>query len=98
MSAAARNARSPRACGAGREVPGPTRSARIISDFHAHKLAALFRLSWVPVNIFDYVPTDQNGLTATSTRTVLIVTSPSIVPTDDASTTAATSASTTPTQ
>ena len=38
----------------------------------------------------DYVATDQSGLAATSTRTV-IVESPSIVPTDDASTTAATS-------
>jgi hypothetical protein len=38
----------------------------------------------------DYVATDQNGLTATSTRTVIIE-APSIVPTDDASTTATTS-------
>jgi len=32
----------------------------------------------------DYVATDQNGLTATSTRTVIIEPSPSIIPTDDA--------------
>jgi hypothetical protein len=37
----------------------------------------------------DYVVTDQNGLTSTSTRTVIIEATPSIVPTDDASTTAA---------
>jgi hypothetical protein len=36
----------------------------------------------------DYAVTDQNGLTSTSTRTVIIEGSPSIVPTDDASTTA----------
>ena len=35
----------------------------------------------------DYVATDQNGLTSTSTRTVIIEASTSIVPTDDASTT-----------
>jgi uncharacterized protein YbcV (DUF1398 family) len=35
-----------------------------------------------------YVATDQDGLTSTSTRTVLIEAAPSIVPTDDASTTA----------
>ena len=32
----------------------------------------------------DYVATDQSGLTATSTRTVLIEASPSIIPTDSA--------------
>jgi hypothetical protein len=37
----------------------------------------------------DYVATDQNGLTSTSTRTVIIE-APSIVPSDDASTMAAT--------
>jgi hypothetical protein len=36
----------------------------------------------------DYVATDNDGFTATSTRTVLIEAGPSIVPTDDASTTA----------
>ncbi len=38
----------------------------------------------------NYVATDQSGLTATSTRTVIIEASaaPSIVPTEDASTTA----------
>ena len=37
----------------------------------------------------DYVATDQNGLTATSTRTVFIepAAAPSIIPADDASTT-----------
>jgi hypothetical protein len=40
----------------------------------------------------DYVATDQNGLTATSTRTVIIEAAPSIVPTDDASTTATSTA------
>ena len=44
--------------------------------------------SSVATDTIDYVATDQNGLTATSTRTVLIEASPSIVPTDDASTTA----------
>ena len=39
----------------------------------------------------QYVATDTDGLTATSTRTVLIEASPSIVPTDDASTTDTTS-------
>ncbi|MGD0023333.1 MAG: hypothetical protein ABSC37_01725 [Xanthobacteraceae bacterium] len=39
----------------------------------------------------DYVATVQSGLTFTSTRTVLIEPSPSIVPTDDASTTEASS-------
>ncbi len=38
----------------------------------------------------DYVATDQTGLTATSTRTVIIEATSSIVPTDDASTTATT--------
>ncbi|HTV29166.1 MAG TPA: immunoglobulin-like domain-containing protein, partial [Xanthobacteraceae bacterium] len=38
----------------------------------------------------DYVATDQNGLTSTTTRTV-IVEAPSIAPSDDASTTSATS-------
>ncbi len=48
----------------------------------------------------NYVATDQNGLTSTSTRTVLIeaAAAPSTVSPDDASTTAATSASTIPTQ
>ena len=51
----------------------------------------------------DYVAADHNGLTSTSTRTVLIepAAAPSIVPTDDASTTAptvATSTATTTTQ
>jgi len=35
----------------------------------------------------DYVATDTDGLTATSTRMVIIEPNPSIVPTDDASTT-----------
>jgi hypothetical protein len=35
----------------------------------------------------DYVVTDQNGLTSTSTRTV-IVEAPSITPSDDATSTA----------
>jgi hypothetical protein len=34
-----------------------------------------------------YVATDQNGLTSTSTRTVIIEAAPSIVPAQDASTT-----------
>ena len=38
----------------------------------------------------DYVATGQNGLTSTSTRTVIIEASPSIVPTGDAPTTATT--------
>ena len=49
--------------------------------------------SQVAADTIDYVATDTDGLTATSTRTVLIepAAAPSIVPTDDASTTAATS-------
>jgi hypothetical protein len=43
--------------------------------------------SAVATDTIDYVATDQNGLAATSTRTV-IVEAPSVVPTDDASTTA----------
>ena len=42
----------------------------------------------------DYVATDQSGLAATSTRTVLIE-SPTIAPTDDASSSSAQTASTT---
>jgi Chaperone of endosialidase/Domain of unknown function (DUF5011) len=42
----------------------------------------------------DYVATDQNGLTSTSTRTVIIE-APSIVPSDDASSTAPQTATTT---
>jgi len=56
--------------------------------------------SQVATDTIDYVATDQNGLSSTSTRTVLIepAAAPSIVSPDDASTTAATSASTIPTQ
>jgi hypothetical protein len=45
----------------------------------------------------QYVATDQNGLTATSTRTVIIepAATPSIVPTDAASTTTPTEATST---
>jgi hypothetical protein len=41
------------------------------------------------IKIIDYVATDQNGLTATSTRIVIIEPAdvPSIIPMDDASTT-----------
>jgi Chaperone of endosialidase/Domain of unknown function (DUF5011) len=56
--------------------------------------------SQVATDTIDYVATDQNGLTSTSTRTVIIeaaAIAPSIVPTDDASTTATASASTTAT-
>ena len=64
--------------------------------------------SQAATDTIDYVATDQDGLTATTTRTVLIepAAAPSIIPNDDASTTApdtastttATSASTIPTQ
>ena len=50
--------------------------------------------SQAATDTIDYVATDQNGLTSTSTRTV-IIDAPSIIPTDDASTTASNSASTT---
>jgi Bacterial surface protein, Ig-like domain len=45
----------------------------------------------------DYVATDSSGVTSTSTRTVIIkaANAPSIIPTDDASTTATTTASST---
>jgi hypothetical protein len=46
--------------------------------------------STVATDTIDYVATDQNGLTSTSTRTILIEASPSIVPSDDALTSAAT--------
>ncbi len=46
--------------------------------------------SQVATDTIDYVATDQNGLTATSTRTVLIE-APSIIPADDTSTTTTTS-------
>jgi hypothetical protein len=38
----------------------------------------------------DYVAADENGLTSTSTRTVIIQAAPSIVPSADASATATT--------
>jgi hypothetical protein len=43
----------------------------------------------------DYVATDQSGLTSTTTRTVIVeaADAPSIVPTDDASSTATTATS-----
>jgi hypothetical protein len=41
----------------------------------------------------QYVVTDSQGLTATTTRTVVVEAAPSIVPTDDASTSQATSTS-----
>jgi len=46
--------------------------------------------SAVATDTIDYVAADQTGLTATSTRTVIIEASPSIIPTDDASKTATT--------
>ena len=51
--------------------------------------------SQVATDTIDYVATDQSGLTSTSTRTVLIEASPSIIPTDDASTTTTDSSPTT---
>ena len=50
--------------------------------------------SQVATDTIDYVATDQDGLTATSTRTVLIEASPSIVPADDMSATTTTSTAT----
>ena len=46
--------------------------------------------SQVATDTIDYVATDQNGFTATSTRIVIIepAAAPSIIPMDDASTTA----------
>jgi hypothetical protein len=52
--------------------------------------------SQLATDTIDYVATDTDGLTATSTRTVLIE-APSIVPTDDASSTATTTSSATTT-
>jgi hypothetical protein len=49
--------------------------------------------SSVATDTIDYVATDENGLTSTTTRTVIIEAAPSIVPTDDASTTASTATS-----
>jgi hypothetical protein len=51
----------------------------------------LIDTSAVATDTIDYVATDTWGNTATSTRTVVIEASPSIVPTDTASTTAASS-------
>jgi hypothetical protein len=50
--------------------------------------------STVSTDTIAYVATDQNGLTSTSTRTVIIevADAPSIVPTDEASSTATSSA------
>jgi hypothetical protein len=45
----------------------------------------------VATNTIAYVATDSAGLTSTSTTTVIIQAAPSIVPTDDASTSQATS-------
>jgi Domain of unknown function (DUF5011) len=47
--------------------------------------------STVATDTIDYVTTDNAGQTSTSTRMVIIEAAPSIVPTDDASTTTATS-------
>jgi hypothetical protein len=44
----------------------------------------------VATDTTDYVVTDGAGVTATSTRTVVVEAAPSMVPTDDASTTATT--------
>jgi hypothetical protein len=52
--------------------------------------------SQAATDTIDYVATDNDGLTATSTRTVLIE-APSIVPIDDASTTGSTVATSTAT-
>jgi hypothetical protein len=46
--------------------------------------------SMAATDTIDYVATDQNGLSSTSTRTV-VVEAPSIIPTADASTTATSS-------
>jgi hypothetical protein len=46
--------------------------------------------SAVVTDTVDYVATDASGNTATTTRTVIIEAAPSIVPTDDASTSTAT--------
>ena len=47
--------------------------------------------SQVATDTIDYVATDTWGNTATSTRTVIIEASPSIIPTNEASTTASSS-------
>ena len=61
--------------------------------FDAHITAAptclLCRRALVSNIIIDYVATDSAGNTATSTRTIFIA-APSIVPTNDASSTATT--------
>jgi len=51
--------------------------------------------STAATDTIDYVATDSAGLTSTSTRTVIIqaANAPSIVPSDDASTTATTATS-----
>jgi hypothetical protein len=44
----------------------------------------------IATDTIDYVATDTWGNTATSTRTIIIEAAPSIVPTNEASTTAST--------
>jgi hypothetical protein len=53
----------------------------------------LIDTSQVATDTIDYVATDTWGNTATSTRTVIIEASPSIIPTNEASTTASSSPS-----
>ena len=54
----------------------------------------LIDTSTAATDTIDYIATDQNGLAATSTRTVIVepAAAPSIVPSADASTTATTTA------
>jgi Domain of unknown function (DUF5011) len=44
--------------------------------------------SALATDTIDYIATDQSGLTSTTTRTVIVEAAPSIVPTDNASSTA----------
>jgi hypothetical protein len=47
--------------------------------------------STAATDTIDYVATDQSGLTSTTTRTIIVEAAPSVVPSDDPSTTEATS-------
>jgi hypothetical protein len=78
----------------GATITGPTVDLNLgIKTFLNGKLVSniILDTNQVATDPIDYVATDSAGLTSTSTRTVIIQAVPSIVPADDASTTAGTS-------
>jgi hypothetical protein len=56
----------------------------------------VIKTSEAATDTIDYVATDQDGLTSTSTR-IVIVEAPSVIPSDDASSTVATTTAATST-